>query len=286
MEICQTNLQDLQAAVKPENRSNTTMKKTLNRFAIMATVVSTLFIGSPLYAANTDDRIESSAKESYVFKTYLQNDNIKMQSKDGIVTMTGTVADASHKSLAGETVAGLPGVKGVENKLEEKSGAPAAQSDAWLITKVKSTLLFHKNVNAVGTEVTAQDGTITLRGDASSTAQKDLTGEYAKDVEGVKTVNNEMKVANGAPITTDKKAVTTKMNTVGDKIDDASITALVKATLFNHRSTSALNTTVVTKNGVVTLGGTAKSAAEKDLAGKFAGDVNGVNKIINNMTVI
>ena len=262
------------------------MKKTLNRIAIMATVASTLFIGTPLFAANTDDRIEASAKESYVFKTYLKDDNIKMQSKDGVVTLTGTVVDGSHKSLAGETVAGLPGVKGVENKLEEKSGAPAAQSDAWLITKVKSTLLFHKNVNAMGTEVMAQDGTITLRGDASSTAQKDLTGEYAMDVEGVKKVNNEMKVVGSAPVKTDKKAVAIKADTVGDKIDDASITALVKGTLLNHRSTSALNTTVETKNGVVTLGGKAKTAAEKDLAGKFAGDVNGVSKVINNMTVL
>ncbi len=65
------------------------------------------------------------------------------------------------------------------------------------------------------------------------------------------------------------------MDTVVDSIDDASITALVKATLLNHRSTSAINTTVETKDGVVTLGGKAKTAAEKDLAGKFAGDVHG-----------
>jgi osmotically-inducible protein OsmY len=95
-----------------------------------------------------------------------------------------------------------------------------------------------------------------------------------------------MKVVGSAPITTDKKAVAIKADTVGDKIDDASITALVKGTLLNHRSTSALNTTVETKNGVVTLGGKAKTAAEKDLAGKFAGDVNGVSKVINNMTVL
>jgi len=262
------------------------MKKTLNRFAIFATLASTLVIGTPIFAANVDDRIEATAKESYVFKTYLKDDNIKMQAKDGIVTMTGTVSDNSHKSLAGETVAALPGVKGVENKLQEKNAAPAAQSDAWLVTKVKATLLFHKNVNAVGTEVMAQDGTITLRGDAGSMAQKDLTGEYAKDVEGVKIVKNEMKVDLSAPITTNKNAVAQKMETVGEKIDDASITALVKGTLFNHRSTSALNTTVETKDGVVTLGGKAKTAAEKDLAGKFAGDVTGVNKIVNNISVI
>lgn len=259
------------------------MKNPMYRFALIATVASTFLINDPLFASEIDDRIESAAKETYVFKTYLQDDNIKMQSKDGLVTLTGTVSEASHKSLAGETVAGLPGVKRVDNKLVEKDGAPAAKSDAWLITKVKTTLLFHSNVNAIGTEVLAENGTVTLRGEATSVAQKDLTTEYVMDVEGVTQVNNEMTVANAA-IKTDKNAMTKKADTVGEAIDDTSITALVKATLLNHRSTSALKSTVNTKEGIVTLGGNATSAAAKDLAGKFAGDVRGVKKVVNNMS--
>lgn len=260
------------------------MKNPMYRFALIATMASTFLINVPLFASETDDRIESAAKETYVFKTYLQDDNIKMQSKDGLVTLTGTVSEASHKSLAGETVAGLPGVKGVDNKLVEKDGAPAVKSDAWLITKVKTTLLFHSNVNAIGTEVLAENGTITLRGEATSVAQKDLTTEYVMDVEGVIKVNNEMTAANAA-IKTDKSAATKKADTMDEAIDDTSITALVKVTLLNHRSTSALKTTVKTNKGVVTLAGNATSAAAKDLAGKFASDVRGVKKVINNMSV-
>jgi len=73
--------------------------------------------------------------------------------------------------------------------------------------------------------------------------------------------------------------------TTGGKIDDASITAQVKMTLLYHRSTSALNTSVTTKSGVVTLSGKAKNAAEKDLAAKFAKDVNGVKSVKNQMTI-
>jgi osmotically-inducible protein OsmY len=76
-----------------------------------------------------------------------------------------------------------------------------------------------------------------------------------------------------------------KKQTVGGKIDDASITAQVKMTLLYHRSTSAINTSVTTKNGVVTLSGKAKNAAEKDLATKFANDVNGVKSVNNKMTI-
>ena len=173
------------------------MKKSLFCLALV-TVASLFLINVNLFASETDDRIESSAKQSYVFKTYLKGDDIKIQSKDGVVTLTGTVSEESHKSLAQETVASLPGVKSVDNKLAVKGEVPAEHTDAWLITKVKTTLLFHRSVSATGTEVLAKDGTVTLRGKADSAAQKDLTTEYAKDVEGVKAVKNEMTVSAAA----------------------------------------------------------------------------------------
>jgi hyperosmotically inducible periplasmic protein len=225
-------------------------------------------------ASKMDDRIESSAKKSYVFKTYLKDDDIKIQSRDGAVILTGTVSEESHKSLAWDTVADLPGVKTVDNRLEVKGERSAINSDVWLTAKVKTMLLFHRNVNAM-TEVNAKDGIVTLRGKATSQAQKDLTTEYAKDVEGVKEVKNEMVVSESSE----------KTQTVGDKIDDASITAQVKMTLLSHRSTSAVNTSVTTKEGVVTLGGKARNAAEKDLATKLASDVNGVKDVKNRMTI-
>jgi osmotically-inducible protein OsmY len=241
---------------------------------MIVAVVALLMTSVPVHASKMDDGIKSSAKKSYVFKTYLKGDDIKIQSKDGAVTLTGTVSEESHKSLAQETVAGLPGVKSVDNRLEVKGTPPAKNSDAWITAKVKTMLLFHRNVSAM-TEVNTTGGIVTLQGKATSQAQKDLTTEYAKDVDGVKDVKNEMTIAK-----TSKKT-----QTVGGKIDDASITALVKLTLLYHRSTSALNTSVTTKRGVVTLSGKAKNAAEKDLAAKFANDVNGVKGVNNQMTI-
>ena len=136
-------------------------------------------------------------------------------------------------------------------------------------------------MSASATEVDAKDGIVTLRGDAASQAQKDLTTEYAKDVDGVKDVKNEMVVSAPSKKTQPAK----KTQTAGDKIDDASITGLAKMTLLYHRSTSALNTSVTTKNGVVTLTGKAKNAAEKDLATKYVNDVNGVKSVKNQMTI-
>jgi osmotically-inducible protein OsmY len=240
----------------------------------MFAVVALLMLSIPVQASKMDNGIESSAKKSYVFQTYLKADDIKVKSEDGVVSLTGTVSEESHKSLAQETVADLPGVKSVDNMLEVKGDSPAKMSDAWITAKVKTIFLFHRNVSAM-TEVDTKAGIVTLQGKAANEAQKDLTTEYAKDVEGVKGVNNEMTVGK----------IAKKKQTVGQKIDDASITAQVKMTLLYHRSTSALNTSVKTKRGVVTLSGKAKSGAEMDLAAKFANDVNGVKSVNNRMTM-
>ena len=45
------------------------------------------------------------------------------------------------------------------------------------------------------TEVDVKYFIVTLRGDAASKAQKALTTEYVKDVEGVKDVNNVFNIA-------------------------------------------------------------------------------------------
>jgi len=243
----------------------------------LAAVVSTMLITSTqARAADTDSRIESSAAKSYTFKTTLKDDSIKVDSKDGVVILTGTVANASDKSLAENTVASLPGVQRVNNQLVVSGEQPAEHSDAWITTKVKTALLFHRNVSATGTSVYTKDGVVTLQGEASSMAQKELTTEYAKDIDNVKSVNNEMTIAT-TPATAGE--------TTGDKIDDASITAEVRSSLLSHRSTSALHTGVTTTDGVVTLTGVAKNDAEKSLVTKLATDINGVTSVINNMTV-
>ena len=252
------------------------MKIRMKYYAVlMMVVLAMLAISVPVHASGTDDRIESSAKKSYVFKTYLKGDDIKIQSKDGVVVLTGTVSEESHKSLAYETVASLPGVKSVDNKLKVKGEYPAEKSDAWITMKLKTTLLFHKSVSAM-TEVGTKDGIVTLKGVADNQAQKDLTTEYARDIDGVKDVNNEMTVSKTTKKTRD---------IVVDKIDDASITAQVKMSLLFHRSTSAVNTKVETNNGVVTLSGKASNAAEKDLVTKLVNDITGVTSVNNRMTI-
>ncbi|MFH2055233.1 MAG: BON domain-containing protein [bacterium] len=229
-----------------------------------------------LHASETDDRIESSARESYVFKTYLNGDSIEIQSQEGVVTLTGRVSEEFHKSMAAETMASLPGVTSVNNQLTV-TGAPLdPNSDATLVERIRSALLLHRSVSNVGLDVSATDGKAILQGNASSEAQKELTTEYARDVSGVKEVDNQMTVTESPPV---------PERTLGEKIDDASVTALVRMSLFLHHGTDVFDTQVSTRKGVVTLSGTAKNRAEIDLATKLVSDIHGVESVTNQMTV-
>lgn len=253
------------------------MKTKKNYFALLMIAVAALFMTSmTVYASGMDDRIESAARNSHVFKTYLNADDIKIKSVDGVVTLKGTVSEEFHKSLAQDTVMGLSGVKSVDNNLQVISSPAAANPDERLAAKVKAKLLSHRNVLSGKTDVYVKDSIVTLTGEAENQAQKELTTEYAKDVEGVKDVNNEMTVSK-----TSNKTV----NRVIGKIDDASITAQAKMSLLLHRSTSIRNTRVLTNNGVVTLEGVAENPAEKELVTKLVSEIDGVKSVTNRMTI-
>ena len=243
-------------------------------FALLA-AGATLITSTPLRASETDDRIESSFTRSYAYKVYLKDDAIKAESRNGVVTLTGQVDEASHKWLAQEAMAGLPGVQRVENRLEVKLEG-TEESDSWIRAKVRSVLSLHRNVSGSRTQVDIRDGVITLRGAAASEAQKELATEYAEDVKGVLRVTNVMTVAK-TPAKEDEATV--------EIIDDASITAQVKMALLFNRATSALKTKVRTDNGVVTLTGAAKSKAEKDLVTRIARNIQGIRMVRNRMTV-
>ncbi len=240
---------------------------------LIAVVLAT---GLPVQAGETDGRIKSSAKKSYVFKTYLKHDHIKIQSQNGVVILTGTVADESHRSMAEETMRSLPGVQSVNNQLTIKGEPTSPHSDAWLNERVRGTLLVHRSVSLANTNVAVNDGKVTLRGEASSDAQKQLATEYAGDVAGVKSVDNQMTVTTRPP---------KPYRSDDEKIDDASITTQVMMSLRYHHGMDAFDTKVSTEKGVVTLGGTARNQAEIDLATKRVSDIHGVRSVKNNMTI-
>lgn len=242
--------------------------------AILAPAILMMATVTPLQASDQDTRVENTIKNSYNYKTYLSRDDIAVHASAGVVTLTGMVLEASDRGLAQETAEESAGVKSVVDELRIQDGQPPEQSDGWITMKVKTALAYHKHVSASQTEVVTVGGVVTLKGKADTEAQKELTTEYAKDVDGVKQVDNQQTVTGEKP-----------HRTIGTTIDDASITALIKSSLLFHRSTHAVATKVKTRNGVVILRGEARNAAERSLVGKLAADTEGVKKVDNRMSI-
>ncbi|HVC37281.1 MAG TPA: BON domain-containing protein [Gammaproteobacteria bacterium] len=75
------------------------------------------------------------------------------------------------------------------------------------------------------------------------------------------------------------------VNTVKTTISDSAITADVKAKLLANPGTKGFDIHVETNHGVVTLHGTVRSTAEKELAERLAMSADGVKAVDNDLTV-
>jgi hyperosmotically inducible periplasmic protein len=117
----------------------------------------------------------------------------------------------------------------------------------------------------------------------SAVAKTEQAGEQAK-------AKSESALANaGAAVkeATQKAQASGKeaVGKAGDKIDDMSITSAVSSSLGKDPDLSALKINVDTKNGAVTLNGTAPSRAAVDKASAIAKTVKGVSSVDNKLQV-
>ena len=138
----------------------------------------------------------------------------------GIVTLKGTVRSVQEKDIAGRVASNTYGIRGVDNQLQllvEKEQGRAALGrinldkmtsnagsaikdvaddlgDAWIDTKVMSSLVFTRGIETGGISVKADNGVVTLSGDVPSEAERNLAKRIAMDVRGVKEVKNQLTV--------------------------------------------------------------------------------------------
>lgn len=73
--------------------------------------------------------------------------------------------------------------------------------------------------------------------------------------------------------------------TVGDTIDDATITTRVKTSLLNDPDVGGLRIDVDTFKGVVTLSGAVKTPAERDKAMALARKIGGVTDVKSTLQI-
>jgi hyperosmotically inducible protein len=154
-----------------------------------------------------------------------------------------------------------------------------AQSDSGITAKVKTQFATDTTVKAHEINVDTKNHVVTLTGAVDTQAARDRAVEIARDTKGVTDVVDNMTVkiteASAAPAG----------ETAGQVVDDAAITAKVKAKLLADSTVGGLKIDVDTKEGVVTLtSNSMKSQSEIDQAVRLAKQVDGVRDVVSNLT--
>ena len=157
-----------------------------------------------------------------------------------------------------------------------------AQPDVVLTTKIKSTMAVDSTVKASQIEVTTKDKVVTLTGNLNSQAEKDRALEIARTTSGVKDVVDMLSVRTSA----ESGDAPSPGRTLGEHIDDATITAAVKSRLLDDPQVKGLKIDVDTREGVVFLTGTVRSQEEGDRAVEIARTTEHVREVKPNLAVI
>lgn len=154
----------------------------------------------------TDLEIRADLNEKLAMSQALQGQSIQANVQDRTVTLTGRVETPAQKTGAEQLARSVPNVVDVVNNLEvsnpaagqnETPGVPEATSKNKDLTNRVLFALFNERENFadVGAiKVAAREGSVTLTGSVVSRAEKALAERIARDVDGVKSVGNQLGV--------------------------------------------------------------------------------------------
>lgn len=117
-------------------------------------------------------------------------------------------------------------------------------------------------------KVKAHDGVVTLSGVVQDKQDRELAADTVENLPGVTSVNNEITVKPTYP-----------------EHSDSWIALKVRSRLLVKGNVSAATTKVTAQDGVVTLTGTAKNSAQKELTAAYAQDIDHVKSVKNDIVV-
>jgi hyperosmotically inducible periplasmic protein len=165
-----------------------------------------------------------------------------------------------------------------ETAAKPKSADTAtAMGDAAITTMIKAKYMGDSRLKNSAISVTTANGVVSLTGRAVSSESKAVAEELARQIEGVRNVDNLIETPSMAgSIGSDIKSAAKKTEQASS---DSWITTKVKSSLLADSSTKGLNINVKTVNHVVILSGTAGSQAEADKAVEISRRIKGVENV-------
>jgi len=163
--------------------------------------------------AITDSWITMKVHSQFVPENVLENSDIDVETKAGVVTLLGTVPTAAGKTRAVAIAKATDGVKSVNDRLrvapssndvaasevakDTKQTANKAGntiSDGWVTSKIYADYIDEDVLEGSDIDVDVDAGVATLKGTVPTQAGSARAAAIAKATDGVKSVHNSLKV--------------------------------------------------------------------------------------------
>ncbi len=205
-------------------------------------------------------QVENALKNTRLLRT----DDIRIETRNGEVTLYGFVDVLAEKWAAGEVVKQVPGVVSVDNSLTVAIDRPLEDSE--INELVMQKLYNDPRVDLHQIKVTVREGIVYLEGNAATIAEEEAAKELAARTPGVKDVISYIYLGQG-----------------DFDIDDATLTNMVETALARNTAVSARDIETRTDDGTVILEGGVDTPGQIKAARRVAAQVQGVKKIDNRL---
>jgi len=153
-----------------------------------------------------DANLTAKVKSQLLWNSNTSGLAIDVDTRNAVVSLSGNVASEAEAVLAEQIARNTRDVSSVENNLkvnnEDTSLADKAAreshellqqvSDGWITAKVKSSLVYNRNVDGSDINVDTRNGVVTLRGHVDSDFEREQAITIARNIKGVKTVKSEL----------------------------------------------------------------------------------------------
>jgi hyperosmotically inducible periplasmic protein len=174
------------------------------REQILPYVALVLFVSAIVACSQSDAGITTAVKGKLAVDSQVHSSEINVDTKDGVVTLTGNIDSQQAKDRALKLARETKGVRDVQDMISvrQASGEGSAPSpdrslgeridDAGITMKVKAKLLDDPMVKGLKIDVDTRDGVVYLTGSVSGEAEKQKAIDLARSIEGVRDVQSNL----------------------------------------------------------------------------------------------
>lgn len=220
------------------------------------------------YSNPSDEEIQRRVLDELKWDPEVEPTDVGVAVKNGIVTLTGTVASYAMKFAAERAAKRVDGVKAVANDIQVKLPFEKTRTDTDIAEAAVNALKWDVEVPADRIKVTVHNGWVTLEGDVEWNFEREAAERDVRYLTGVKGVTNLIKVV-GLRLKPTPSEVKTR-------IEDA---------LTRSAELDAQRIQVDVKDGKVILRGSVRSWAEREEAEDAAWSAPGVTDVEDQIVV-